>query len=34
MPLNRILYNNKVIKLSDIIVVKFNINIKKDKANN
>jgi hypothetical protein len=32
--LNRTLYGNKVIKLSDIIIVKFNISIKKDEVNN
>ena len=34
MPLSKTPYNNKVIKLFNIIVIKFNINIKENKANN
>jgi hypothetical protein len=34
MLLGRTPYSNKVVKLFNIIIVKFNISIKKDKANN
>jgi hypothetical protein len=34
MLLSGTLYSNKVVKLSDIIVVKFSVGVKEDKANN